>query len=155
MAQDADRGGAGTPCPDTTEQENKAIALRHIEEARNGQNLAVVDDLFAPDHVHHRAVGPDERGIEARRRSLAAWHAAFPDLRHHVEDVIAEGDKVAVRYTARGTQRGEFQGIAPSGGPVAWTGVFIFRIACGRIAETWVATDALTQIRRAAANPTP
>ena len=143
-------------CPATTEPENEAIVLRYLQELLNGQNLVVVEEIFAADHIHHRAFGlPDERGIEARRDSLEGWYAGFADFRTDVDDVIAEDDQVVVRYTEHGTHMGEWQGIAPSGQPVTWTGIFIFRLECGRIAETWVESDALAQIRQVAATPTP
>jgi predicted ester cyclase len=156
VAQEASPATAGTPCPATTEPENEAIVLRYIQELLNGQNLAVVEEIFAANHFHHRAFGlPDEQGIEARRDSLEAWYAGFSDFRTDVDDVIAEDDQVVVQYTEHGTHMGEFQGSAPSEQPVTWTGIFIFRLACGRIAETWVESDALAQILEVAATPTP
>jgi predicted ester cyclase len=149
LAQEASPAAAGTPCPATTEPENEAIVLRYLQELLNGQNLVVVEEIFAADHIHHRAFGlPDERGIEARRDSLEAWYAGFAGFRTDVDDVIAEDDQVVVRYPEHGTHMGEWQGIAASGQPVTWTGIFIFRIECGRIAETWASGDSLGLLRQ-------
>jgi predicted ester cyclase len=73
---------------------------------------------------------------------------AYPDVQHTVEAVITEGDLVVTRYRATGTHTGEFQGYAPSGQPVTWTGINIYRLECGRIAEIWSEVDALGRIEQ-------
>jgi steroid delta-isomerase-like uncharacterized protein len=69
------------------------------------------------------------------------FYKAFPDGQHTVDDLIAEGDKVAARLTARGTHKGEFQGIPPTGKPVSFTGMRVFRFVSGKIAEEWSNLD--------------
>ena len=99
--------------------------------------------MLADDHVHHWAVGPDTAGTPPVKARLATWRAAFPDLRVTVEQVVRDGDLVAARWLARGTQEGSFQGQAPTGRTVEWRGINIFRVECGRIAEAWSEMDTL------------
>lgn len=123
-------------------EENGALVRRFIAEVLDGQEVALIDALVTPNHVHHRSDGTVERGVAARKASVAAWHAAFPDYRHDIEDIIAHGDKVVVRYTATGTHHGR-----PSASErLRWSGVFIYRITDGRSAETWVQSDVLGQL---------
>ena len=75
----------------------------------------MVDEIFAVDHVDHNPSNPRMSGVENIKRSVNDWHATFPDTRNSVEDVIAKGDKVAVRWTTRATHQGEFMGILPTG----------------------------------------
>ena len=144
-------------CPATTEAENKAIALRWHEDAINGHDLSVIDEIVADDVVHHAGTFPDGVGPDAVKRVLGALLTGFPDVKHTVEDVIAEGDEVVIRWSAEGTHQGEFQGYAPTGEHVTWTGINVFRIECGKIAEEWSELDGLGRIAQieAAATPTP
>jgi steroid delta-isomerase-like uncharacterized protein len=73
---------------------------------------------------------------------------SFPDLTITIEDLIAEGDKVVTRLTARGTHQGTFRGIAPTGRVVSWTGIRIFRIAEGKIVEHWANWDDLSLLQQ-------
>jgi steroid delta-isomerase-like uncharacterized protein len=119
--------------------DNKRLARRWYEEVLNGQDFALVNDLVAPDFViNGETVGPE--GIKA----AAVWvRSVFPDLRVTVEDVVAEGDRVVTRFSARATHRGEFLGVPPTGKPVVLTGVHVDRVAGGRIAERWESVDLL------------
>ena len=123
-------------------EENKAM-LRHLfEEVWNQGNLAAVDELFAADYVLH---DPTHlvRGPEGFKAYVSAFRAAFPDLHATVEDQIAEGNRAAMRFTARGTHKGEFQGIPPTGKQIALSGISIQRFVDGKIVENWVSLDAL------------
>jgi steroid delta-isomerase-like uncharacterized protein len=128
--------------------ENEAIARRFITAVLDGQDVAAADELVSADHVHHRADGSEQRGRAARLASARAWHAAFPDYHHDIEDLVTSGDRVVVRYTATGTQQGAYREHPPTGQRAQWKGVFIYRIAAGRIAETWAAADLLGQLRQ-------
>lgn len=83
---------------------------------------------------------------------MQALYTAFPDLQHTVEGVIAEGDKVAMRASLRGTHRGEFQGVSPTGNPVAFGTVALFRFAEGKIAELWELADVPALLRQIGAS---
>jgi predicted ester cyclase len=145
-AQDATP--AATPpagCPTTTEEENAAIARRWHEDVISAHDLAVLDEILASDAALDSATFADNPGPPA---VLGALLTGFPDVRHTVEAVITEGDVVVIRYRATGTHAGEFQGYAPTGKAVTWTGINIYRIECGRIAEVWSEVDALGRIEQ-------
>ena len=91
-------------------------------------------------------VGPP--GIAGFIYAIEMLHASFPDLIITVEDLFAEGDRVVARLTARGTHQGLFRGIAPTGRAVSWTGMRIFRIANGKIAEHWANWDDLSLLKQ-------
>ncbi len=137
-------------------EENKAIARRADEELFDRGNLDVADELFAPNFVYHDpASGEDWRGPESVKQYATMLRAAFPDLRYTVEDQIAEGDKVATRYTASGTHRGELMGIAPTGNRVEITGISITRIEDGKIEEIWENYDTLGMMQQLGIIPSP
>ena len=146
-----------TACPVTTEAENEATARRWFEDAINGADLAVIDEIVAADVVHHSGTFPDGQGPDAIKGILGALLAGFPDTRHTVEHVIAKDDHVVVRWQAQGVQVGEFQGYAPTGQRVTWTGINIYRIECGKIAESWSEVDGLGRLDQLGliATPTP
>jgi steroid delta-isomerase-like uncharacterized protein len=137
-------------------EENKAIARRADEELFDRGNLDVADELFAPNFVYHDpASGEDWRGPESVKQFAAMMRVAFPDLRYTVEDQIAEGDKVATRYTANGTHQGELMGIAPTGNRVEITGISITRIEDGKIEEIWENYDTLGMMQQLGVIPSP
>ncbi len=89
-------------------EENKAITRRFLEEIFAGENLELVDELFAPNFVLHDPSVPQEvRGIEAMKQYITMYRTAYPDTRFVVEDQIAEGDMVVTRWTGQGTHQGE------------------------------------------------
>ena len=134
---------------------NITLVRRAFEEVANKGDLAVVDDIIAPDFVRHDlGGGPDLVGPEGVRRLMAAQRAAFPDLQLAIEHMIVQGDMAVARYTARGTHQGVFQGVAPTGKQVTWRGVNIYRIAGGKLAETWQLADMLGIMRQIGAVPT-
>ena len=108
-----------------TEEENKTSFRRYIEEVWNQTNLEVVDEIF-DRYISHQPDGLTlERGPEDVKRFVGEFRSAFPDLRISIEEQIAEGDKVMVRATLRGTHHREFRGMAPTGkgvssGPVRY-----------------------------------
>jgi len=118
-------------------EENKAIVRRFWEEAFSTGNLAVVDEIFAPDYVHTTTGGRMGHGTEHVKRNITRDRIGFPDFRFTIEDMIAEGDKVVVRWTARGTHQGAFRGIPPTGKQVTITGVEIHCVVGGKIVEGW------------------
>lgn len=127
-------------------EENKAVVRRYIEvlwdKKWEKDNWAVLDELCSPDCVI-RLGGLEISGLDALKELFVAFFRGFPDLRGTVEDLTGEGDKVAVRFTWRGTHRGEFEGIAPTNKQVSVTGNGLYRIAGGKIAEAWIHDDEL------------
>jgi steroid delta-isomerase-like uncharacterized protein len=131
---------AQTPAEKTL-AENKAIVLRSENELWTKGNLAAADELYSPDFVCHFVVGPEWKGVEGIRSEVASHRTSFPDWREKVDDVVAEGDRVVIRFTSTGTQRGEFQGIAPTNRKVKIQEMAIFRLAHGKIVEQWGMPD--------------
>ena len=117
-------------------EENKALIRRVFEEAINQGNTELVDILFSSDFVDHSTSGqaPGPQGVKAY---FAEVHIGFPYLRVSINDIVAEGDRVVVRTTWQGTQRGVYEGHAPSGRRVTRIMIQIFRIADGKIQEEW------------------
>ena len=136
-------------------EENKATDRRLVEEALDRGNLAVADELIAPDFVDHAAPPGMEHGPDGFKAAVAAYRAAFPDLQAAVEEQVAEGDRVAVRLTARGTHTGPLMGLPPTGKEVSFAGMKLFRIAEGKIVESWGQFDALGLLRQLGAVPAP
>jgi predicted ester cyclase len=123
-------------------EQNKAQVRRVIEEIYNRGDLTVVDEVADTDLVIH-ASPHDIRGREGAKQYVAALRAGFPDLHLTIEDQIAEGDMVVTRWTARGTQAGEFEGIAPTHRKVCVGGTDIDRIIDGKTVECWAQVDQL------------
>ena len=124
-------------------EKNKAIARRYQEEVWGKGDLALIDELVAADFVDHSLpVGMDPKFTGAKRAVKGAIDA-FPDGQWTVEDLVAEGDKVVIRWRMQATHEHEFRGIAPGGKPVTVTGITILRIAGGKIVERWVNWDSL------------
>jgi steroid delta-isomerase-like uncharacterized protein len=123
-------------------ENNKAIA-RQLTETLDEGNVNKLRELLSPDFVSHFAGMPKPLNREQYIQVNTMAKAAFSDLKRTVEDMIAEGDKVAVRITARGTHTGAFQGIAATGKQTEITGIAIRRIAEGKIVEEWVINDQL------------
>lgn len=117
---------------------NKALVRRYIEEANNGGNVVLVDELMAPNYVWH--AGPSSR--DELKRFLAWQRTTAPDWHIAIQDMIAEGDRVAVRATARGTRTEESPGVPfPQPRYIELTWIAIYRLAGGQIAEVWVVTQ--------------
>ena len=139
----------------STTEENKALVRRYWEEFFNKRNLAVIDELIAPNYVSHDSGGSESLGREAARQVATSTFGGFPDFHATVKDQVAEGDKVVTRGFARMTQRGEFMGIPPTGKDVTFTWVAIDRIEGGKIVEAWSEGDGLGLLRQLGAIPTP
>ena len=110
-------------------EENRALIRRFIEEVFNQKNSASLEQYLSADYVDH-AVPP---GVPPNRDGftgfISSFLGAFPDFHYTIEDVLADGDKIAVRLTAQGTQTGEFMGMPASGKHARWTEIHIGRIA--------------------------
>ena len=128
-------------------EENKALVRRMIEEDKN-RNLDGILELYAPDYVIHGGevygLPPTYApGMAGLKQLCAAVWTAFPDEHVAPEDMIAEGDKVAYRFTFRGTHQGDFMGVPPTGKAVTVTGIYISRIAGSKFVEDWRQVDDL------------
>jgi predicted ester cyclase len=121
----------------SAEEENKAVVRREQEELWNHTgNLDAAEELFAPG------------AADAARQEAADFRRGFPDVVSTIEDLIAEGDKVVARWRSRATHRGEYMGIPPTGEEVEFTGISVYRIVGGKIAESWNSEDQLGLMRQ-------
>src|SRR5215216_594554 len=132
-----------------TEEQNKAIFRRYLEEAWNQSNLQIVDETF-DRYISHQPDGSVlERGPEDVKRFIKEFRSAFPDLRISPDDQIAEGDKVVSYGTIRGTHQGEFRGMAPTGEETEIPGMAVFRFSSeGKVVESWDSYDQLSLMRQ-------
>jgi steroid delta-isomerase-like uncharacterized protein len=122
---------------------NKALVRRLYDEVFHQGNLALIDELFSPSYVRHAPPGPEVRGRTEAERLCALIRTTFPDVHYTLEDMIAEGDKVVLRWSARGTHKGDFLGVAPTGKAVTMSGTVTFLIRAGKVEEEWSHWDAL------------
>jgi steroid delta-isomerase-like uncharacterized protein len=126
-----------SPVEESVLRDNKALIRRLFEEEINQKNLTVMESMLTDDYLSHNDSVGAPSNIKQTEKFLAAVFAAFPDTHVTIEDMIAESDKVVVRNTWRGTFRGPWMGIPPTGKEVTWTGIVIWRIENGKIAERW------------------
>jgi steroid delta-isomerase-like uncharacterized protein len=118
------------------ENENKALVRRFFEVGPSQGDLRAARELLADDFALHVPL-PCSPSIQGMIEVISACRAAFEHLEVTVDDLVAEGDRVAARFTARGIHRGDFMGQSATGRSITMTGIEIFRIENGRIAELW------------------
>lgn len=133
--------------------ENKTLEHRMYEEIFNKKTLGAVEQFYATNWVNHNPLPGMAAGLEGMKQQHTMINAAFPDMQVKLEDVIAEGDKVACRWIATATHKGEFMGIPPTGKQVTMTGIHVDRIAGGKIVETWGLSDALGVMQQLGIKP--
>ena len=112
-------------------EENKAIICRLVE-IFNKHDVTLLDELIAPDFVDHDF---QLKSLKSFKQTETLNFKVFPDIRRTIEDIIAEGDKVWIRFTDVGTHTGEYRGIPPTGKEITLTGVLIWRIVDGKVVE--------------------
>jgi steroid delta-isomerase-like uncharacterized protein len=120
-----------------TSEANKALIRRVFEEIIPAGDQAAMRDLMAPDFLDHDPLPGQPAGAAGGEYVVSTMHTAHPDLRFTIDDLVAEADRVVIRWTLRGTNTGPMLGRPPSGQPVEFAAIVIFRIAEGRIAERW------------------
>ncbi len=132
-----------------SEDSNCTLVRRFIDEVFNTGNFDAVEEILAPDYLHHDPTTQEfGSGIEGFKRLLGYYRDAFPDLEIRLDDQFAAGDRVVDRWTGLGTHQGELMGIAATGRPVTAGGISIHRIENERIAETWNNYDAAGMLRQ-------
>jgi steroid delta-isomerase-like uncharacterized protein len=134
--------------------EGIAIVRRFVEALNKGDE-AGLESLVADDFVCHVAGGlaAGAKGPEVWRRRAGALRAAFPDYRITIEDLLADGDQVVMRYRGQGTHRGPLFGANPTNSPVTYTGIMVVRIREGKLVEEWTEYDQLGLMRQIGALP--
>jgi steroid delta-isomerase-like uncharacterized protein len=121
-------------------EETKDLVRRLVDECVNRDRAELLDRYTATDvRVHPGTPGsaPDTEGIDELRAAFGRFHTTFPDLHITLDELIAEGDLVAARWTATGTHSAELAGVPATGRAVRWSGTDVYRIAEGRVAEWW------------------
>jgi len=140
-------------------EQNKGLVRRVIEEIWNKGNLALVNELHAPNVVAHNPGNLEVKGPEGEKQLVAMYRTAFPDLRITIEDQIAEGDKVVTRWKSRGTHRGELivgeRSFPPTGKQAVISGISISRIVGGKLVETWADWDRMSLMQQLGVIPLP
>ena len=127
-----------------SQEENKAIIRRWLEEGWSKGNLAVADEVIDAGFVVHGAGGQAvPSGPNGVKQLVSAWRTAFPDGRMNIDMMLSEGDKVVIRMTWRGTHKGPFYGVAATGKTVEVTSIGIDRVVGGKIVEGWGEVDML------------
>lgn len=124
----------------SVEEVNKAAQRRVWEEIWNKGNYEIIPELIAPDFVEHTPL-VDVKGPEGFKQAITGMRPAFPDMHATIEDIFAEGDKVATRFTVTGTFKGEYMGIAPTGKKFTSRGILITWWVDGKEVEAWAAWD--------------
>ena len=127
-------------------EDNKQVVATFVEVCQNGRDLSAADEMFHADFVDHR--GPDGRPVRATGRPAVPFQQfygtllqAFPDATMEIRDQIAERDLVVTRKILRGRHLGKIWDLRPTGNPVAWEFIDIFRVKDGKLAEHWTSMD--------------
>ena len=137
----------------TTPQEtsNKATFRRFQEATNTGDSELIsktIDEVVEPVVLIRTPLPVEATGAEALKEVFSRLHRAFPALHVSIEDVIAEGDRIAARNSVTGTHQGDYMGIPPTGRRVTYNEMFIVRFVDGRIAETWGVVDVFSQMKQ-------
>jgi steroid delta-isomerase-like uncharacterized protein len=137
-------------------EQNKALVREMVEEIFNRGNMSRADEFLSPDFVEHEELPPGiPQGREGVKQLTAMMRNAFPDFKATIEDLIAEGDKVVIRMSWSGTQKGQFMGVPPTGKSVSFGVIDIIRIAGGKFVEHWGQMDSMGMMQQLGAIPTP
>ncbi|HTY46956.1 MAG TPA: ester cyclase [Methanomassiliicoccales archaeon] len=126
--------------------DNKAVVRRVYDELNKG-NMAIADELIVDNYAQH-SILPVPQGRKGFKEFFASFGKSFPDAHFEVLDIFAEGEKVALRFKATMTHKGEFMGLAPTGRKVSFTGIDIFVVRRGKLVEHWDEVDQLGFLRQ-------
>ena len=134
--------GDGTSCAPQGAEDVLAVVERLRTEVYNAGNPDALPEIMAEGYLHGAANGPDVSGIVAGGQQIRGFLTALPDLEWTFDEVIAQGDQAAARWTVRGTNDGELLGFPATGKPVEFTGISFFTVRCGKIVEFQTEMDA-------------
>ena len=129
-------------------EQQKAAAQNFVEKGLNQRDLSAFDTYFSPALTDHALPAGLPSGLEGRKMFGSALLAAFSDLHVHVEDLVADGDRVVIRYSVHGTHGGELMGIPPTGKPVSIGGMAIDRFENGQSVEHWEFYDQMGMMQQ-------
>ena len=134
-------------------EQNKALVRKLMEDDISRGDTATAAAIIHPDFFDHTNPLGMQQGLDGHNAIVALFRATFPDLNWHIDDLIAEGDRVVARTTMTGTHRGDFFGIPPTDKRVEMAGIHILRVADGRLIEHWGSNDDLSLMRQLGAIP--
>ena len=138
-----------------TAEESKATMRQYFGVFEQG-NIDLLDELLAPDYINHSPATPDlPTGPEGVKAVVSMFRSAMPDLRVIIEDMIAEGEKVATYYTLEGTHEGELFGVPPTGQRLSNKSITVERVSGGKIREHWRVSDELGLMQQLGVIPAP
>ena len=130
--------------PDVSASDPVAVVRRFLDEVVDGGNLEAIDQLWAEDLAWHGGSLGDLHGLAALKAHMAASASgAFTGMHLTVNEIVAAGNKVVVRFTNSGTQTGPFMGAPPTGKHAEWLGIGIYTVTGGKISEGWFGEDIL------------
>lgn len=135
--------------------DNRTAVRRYYDEVLNQRQVDVLDELAVEDYVEHNPFPGQGNGRSDLKARVLLLLGAFNPLQFTIDDVIAEGDRVVVRWTNQGTQSGSFMGIPATGGSFSIAGVDIQGLRDGRLAEHWHVIDMLSQLQQLGVIPAP
>ena len=128
-------------------EENKKI-VRRYQEIYNSNDLDALSEVVSEDLLTPKIMSGIPTGIEGAKAAHRIMLAGFPDYQTVIDDLIAEGDKVVARITMSGTNTGSFMGMPPTGKHVSFTGIYVARIANGKILEHWGEEDGVSLLQQ-------
>ncbi len=128
-----------------TTEDNKAVVRRLFEEIVSRGELAIADEIFAPNFIWPQF---GLHGPEGAKQWVRTFRSAFPDVYDTIEEQIAEGDRVMTRVTVRGTNRGTWYGMPPTGKKAEFTAIGVDRLAHGKIVERYAIFDLAGVLRQ-------
>jgi steroid delta-isomerase-like uncharacterized protein len=135
-------------------EKSKATVLRFVDKVQNQHEIGALDELFNPDFIDHSGIST-EPNLDGTKQFFTMFFTAFPDIQVTIHDQVAEGDKVWMRKTFKGTHQGEFMGIPPTGKHVEINVIDIHRVVDGKIIEHWAVADMLGLMQQLGAIPPP
>jgi predicted ester cyclase len=121
---------------------------RRIVDAINTGNMAKLDEALAPAYVDRNPFPGAASTRDGFKQSLTTFRVAFPDFHYTIEDEVAVGDRLVHRLTAKGTQKGEFQGVPATGKQATWSEIHIGRVVDGKVVEHWGLGDQMGMMQQ-------
>lgn len=134
-------------------EENKATIRRVFEEVLNKGNLEIIPELIAPDYLYHSPLGVEAKGPEGFKEMVIMFRTAFPDFHATIDDMVGEGDTLAVRLSFRGTFKGKFGDLEPTGKQINITSAYFYRFAGGKEVEALAFMDMLAFYQQLGISP--
>ena len=135
--------------------DNVAKARRFMDEVFNKGSMKAADEFMSASFVEHDPFPGQGPGVEGFKQGVSAIREAFPDLRTVIDDIFADGEKVVIRSTMKGSHRGTFMNMPASGKQIDVKGIDIVRMSNGKAVEHWGLFDSLTMMQQMGAIPTP